>query len=82
MAEIFYKGLVFMRTEELRSFRWINLQGKSARLPVCENKELDCHSHVICPGNPTPAILNSLAPALVTPIFFSFIAYFTKYTLF
>ena len=31
---------------------------------------IDCRSHVICTGNPIPAILNSLAPALVTPIFF------------
>ena len=33
-------------------------------------RESDCHSRVICSGNPIPAILNSLAPALVTPNFF------------
>lgn len=45
-------------------------------------RESDCPSHVICTGNPIPAILNSFAPALVTSFFFSAIAYFTKYTLF
>ena len=47
-----------------------------------DERESDCHSHVICTGNPILAILNSFAPALVTPNFFSAIAYFTKYTLF
>ena len=45
-------------------------------------RKSDCHSHVICTGNPIPAILNSLAPVLVTPNFVSAIAYFTvKYAM-
>ena len=45
-------------------------------------RKSDCHSHVICTGSPIPSILNSLAPVLVTPIFFPAIAYFTvKYAM-
>ena len=33
-------------------------------------RESDCPSHVICTGNPIPAILNSFAPALVSSFFF------------
>ena len=44
-------------------------------------RESDCHSHSFVLVTLFHSILNSLAPALVTPNFFSAIAYFTKYTL-
>ena len=45
-------------------------------------RESDCPSRVICTGNPIPLHFKFLgASDLVTPNFFSAIAYFTKYTL-